>query len=96
MNTCFFAGSLRRKQDVLKVFSQTRVFPIPPTLADIVWNRFHTFPIEKLIGKVDVLHTSDWSEPPTKAFKVTTVHDLYPLSFQGLSTPRFLRYTKGK
>ena len=91
-----FAGSLRRKQDVLKVFSQTRVFPIPPTLADIVWNRFHTFPIEKLIGKVDVLHTSDWSEPPTKAFKVTTVHDLYPFKFPRLVHPKILEVHKRK
>ena len=41
-----FAGSLRRKQDILKIFPQTKVFLIPPTLADLIWNRFHKFPIE--------------------------------------------------
>ena len=91
-----FAGSLRRKQDVLKVFSQTRVFPILPTLADFVWNRLHVFPIEKLIGEVDVLHTSDWAEPPSKAFKVTTVHDLYPFKFPRLVHPKILEVHKRK
>jgi glycosyltransferase involved in cell wall biosynthesis len=76
-----FAGALRRKEDILKIFPQARVFPIPPTLGDFVWNRLHRFPIEKLIGKVDVFHTSDWTEPPSQAFKVTTVHDLIPLRF---------------
>lgn len=91
-----FAGALRRKQDVLRIFPQTKVFPIPPTLADILWNRFHTFRIENLIGKVDVLHTSDWSEPPSKAFKVTTVHDLYPFKFPRLVHPKILEVHKRK
>jgi glycosyltransferase involved in cell wall biosynthesis len=79
-----FAGSLRRKQDVLSVFPSARVFPIPPTLADLVWNRLHIFPIEKMIGQIDVFHSSDWTEPPSKAFKVTTVHDLAPLLYPNL------------
>lgn len=91
-----FAGTLRRKQDVLKFFPQTRVFPIPPTLADFVWNRLHTFPIEKLIGNIDILHTSDWVEPPSKAFKVTTVHDLYPFKFPRLVHPKILEVHKRK
>lgn len=79
-----FAGTLRRKQDILKVFPQTKVFPIPPTLGDFIWNRLHILPIEKLIGKVDVLHTSDWTEPPSKAFKITTIHDLSPFLYPNL------------
>ena len=91
-----FAGTLRRKQDVLRIFPQARVYPIPPTFADFVWNRLHIFPIEKLIGRVDVLHTSDWSEPPSKAFKVTTVHDLYPFKFPRLVHPKILEVHKRK
>lgn len=91
-----FAGSLRRKQDVLRIFPKTKVFPIPPTLSDILWNRLHSFPIENLIGKMDVLHTSDWSEPPSKAFKVTTVHDLYPFKFPRLVHPKILEVHKRK
>jgi glycosyltransferase involved in cell wall biosynthesis len=73
-----FAGALRRKNDILAAFPQTKVFSIPPTLGDIIWNRLHIFSIDNLIGKVDVLHTSDWTEPASSAFKVTTVHDLGP------------------
>lgn len=73
----FFAGTLRRKADVLRFVPDAKVFPIPPTLADIIWNRTHVLPIEKLVGKIDVFHSSDWTQPPSNAFKVTTVHDLY-------------------
>lgn len=79
-----FAGSLRRKGKILSMYPSARIFPIPPTLADLVWNRLHMFPIEKLIGSVDVLHTSDWSEPPSNAPKVTTVHDLAPFLYPNL------------
>ena len=52
-------------------------FRFPPTLLDILWNRLHVFPIEWLIGDVDVFVTSDWTEPPTiKAKKATILYDL--------------------
>ena len=79
-----FAGSLRRKADILSIFPSAKVFPIPPTLANLLWNRLHIFPIEKLIGQVDVFHSSDWAEPPSRAFKVTTVHDLAPFLYPNL------------
>jgi len=79
-----FAGSLRRRSEVLSAFPKAIVFPIPPTLADLIWNRLHILPIEKLIGDIDVFHTSDWAEPPSKAFKVTTVHDLAPFLYPNL------------
>jgi glycosyltransferase involved in cell wall biosynthesis len=47
-------------------------------------------PIEKLIGRVDVFHSSDWTQPPTRAFKVTTVHDLIPLKFPKLVHPQIV------
>lgn len=80
-----FAGSLRRKQDILNIFPQTKVFPIPPRFADVIWNKLHILPIEKLIGQVDVVHTSDWAEPPSKINKVTTVHDLVALKFSKIT-----------
>ncbi len=79
-----YAGTLRRKQDILSVFPQAKIFPIPPTLSNLLWNRLHVLPIEKLIGAVDVFHTSDWAEPPSSAFKVTTVHDLAPFLYPNL------------
>jgi glycosyltransferase involved in cell wall biosynthesis len=83
-----FGGALRRRQEILNTFPGAHVFPIPPVAADILWNRLHVLPIEKLIGKVDVFHTSDWSEPPSVFPKVTTVHDLYPLKFPKMIDPK--------
>jgi len=79
-----FGGSLRQIK-ALKEFTgmlsgnfQSKIFPFPPTLAHLIWNRLHVLPIENLIGRVDVFHSSDWTQPPTEAFKVTTIHDLVP------------------
>jgi glycosyltransferase involved in cell wall biosynthesis len=52
-------------------------YRLPPTLLAILWNQLHIFPIELFVGKCDVFHTSDWTQPPTlKAKTITTVHDL--------------------
>jgi glycosyltransferase involved in cell wall biosynthesis len=97
-----FGGSMRRHgelENIAKSFKGNftpKIFAYPATFADLVWNRLHKLPVEKLIGPVDVLHTSDWSEPPTSAFKVTTVHDLYPFKFPKLVHPRILDVHKRK
>ncbi|MEK7112326.1 MAG: glycosyltransferase, partial [Patescibacteria group bacterium] len=91
-----FGGSLRRKGELdsftgsLSGSFESKIFPIPPTLADLIWNKFHLLPIEKLIGDVDVFHSSDWTQPPSKAFKVTTIHDLAPIRFPKLTHPKIL------
>ena len=78
-----FFSSLR--QSPPKEF-KSKNFKLPPLLLEQLWNRLHLLPIEKLIGKVDVFHTSDWLEPPARCPKVTTIHDLiiykYPETFQ--------------
>ncbi|KKQ36204.1 MAG: Glycosyl transferase group 1 [Candidatus Woesebacteria bacterium GW2011_GWA1_37_7] len=91
-----FAGAFRRRDDILKIFPGTKVFPISPLMADIIWNKLHTLPIEKLIGNVDVFHSSDWAEPPSSAFKVTTVHDLYALKYPKMVHPKVLEVHKRK
>lgn len=75
-----FGGTLRRKNE-LRQYTQN-ILPLSPTLADFVWNKLHILEVERFIGKIDVLHSSDWTQPPTKAFKVTTVHDLAPVKFK--------------
>ncbi|MBU3957126.1 glycosyltransferase family 4 protein [Patescibacteria group bacterium] len=80
-----FGGSLRRK-DVLQDFVDeiqainknfsAKIITLPPTLAELLFNRCHCLPIEKFIGPIDIFHTSDWTEPPAKAAKITTLHDL--------------------
>jgi glycosyltransferase involved in cell wall biosynthesis len=88
-----FGGSLRRlgelkaKTRKFKGNFETRLFLYPPTLANLVWNVAHVLPVETLIGQVDVFHSSDWTQPPTQAFKVTTIHDLTPIKYPRLSHP---------
>ena len=64
-------------------------------------------PGEWLVGRVDVFFSSDWLQPPTKAKKVTTLHELiiyrYPESFgkKGghdivLNQKRRLKWVKGE
>jgi glycosyltransferase involved in cell wall biosynthesis len=92
-----FAGSLRQIKNLkfkIKGFEgnfKDRIFPIPPTLASFFWNKLHVLPIETLIGKIDVFHSSDWTQPPAAAFKVTTIHDLAPLLFPGATKKDALR-----
>ncbi len=73
-----------------------KIFPISPFFADILWNRLHVLNIERLIGKVDVLHSSDWVQPPSLAFKVSTIHDLIPLKFPMYSDPKIISVHKAR
>ena len=55
---------------------------IPPTLLQILWNQLRLFPIELFIGKCDIFHTSDWTQPPTIRCKtIATIHDLTPFLY---------------
>lgn len=80
-----FGGSLRRRRE-LEIFTNrlktvSKFYYLPPKFMDLLWNSFHVFPVEKIIGQVDVVHTSDWAEPPSRLPKVTTVHDLIPFKY---------------
>lgn len=80
-----FGGSLRRRRE-LEIFTNrlktaSRFYAMPPKFMDLLWNSLHILPVEKLIGQADVVHTSDWAEPPSRIPKVTTVHDLIPFKY---------------
>lgn len=99
----FYGGSLRRLGELkasIEALAQgratTKVFPISPLMGDAIWNKMHVGQIEWLIGKVDVLHSSDWTQPPTKSFKVTTVHDLAPLKFSRYTDPKVVAAHKAR
>lgn len=85
-----FGGSLRRKQELIslakKLKGTPKIYPFPPTFMDLIWNSLHILPVEKLIGPVDIIHTSDWTEPPSRLPKITTVHDLIPFKFPQTTT----------
>ncbi len=85
-----FAGALRQIGEInnfVKTLNgkfSVKTLPLPPVLSELIWNRYHRIPLEKIIGNFDLLHTSDWTEPFTNFNKVTTVHDLAPVLYPGL------------
>lgn len=85
-----FGGSLRQQDDLKKIARRLKtksvIYPYPPKLMDFLWNSLHVLPVEKLIGQVDLVHTSDWTEPPSSLPKITTVHDMVPFKFPQTSS----------
>lgn len=89
-------GSLRRKDELddyvgtLKGNLVSKVNYISPEIANIIFNQIHIIPIDIFTGHMDVFHSSDWTQPKSKAFKVTTVHDLFPLRYPKLVHPKIV------
>lgn len=78
-----FFSSMRRRPSskVIDSISKNprahlRMFKIPPTFLNIIWNQLHIVPIETFIGRVDFFISSDWAEPPSRARKGTIIYDL--------------------
>lgn len=82
----FFFSSLRRSlpkniENQIKEKHVVKIYRLPPSLLEILWNRLHIYPIEKFIGPVDIFISSDWTQPPAGANKMTIVHDLVFLKY---------------
>lgn len=89
----FFFSSLRQKMDknLKKEIEKKhflKEFFLPPTVLDLLWNQWHIFSIDNLVGKNDLLLTSDWIEPPSQSKKITVIHDLVSLKYPEESHPR--------
>lgn len=67
-----------------------RKYRLPPTLFEMFFNRWRNVEIEKFLGPLDIFHSSDWIQPPTKTKKVTTYHDLVPIKFPQWSYPKIV------
>ncbi len=100
-NEYILFGGSGRKLDYLKNFTKNlkgnfkaKFFPTPPILSDFIFNKLHVLSVENLIGKVDVFHSSDWTQPKSSAFKVTTIHDLAPILFPQYTHPRINKVHK--
>lgn len=96
-----FAGVLRKKSEIQNFINSlngvsSTIYPFSPELLNIIWNRLHILPIDYLVGKVDLVHTSDWTEPPARIPKVTTVHDLAPILLASETNPRVVAVHKNK
>lgn len=94
-----FGSSMRRRGVLEKLVAdlqlnkgknvfEYKIYPFPPSFYELVWNKLHILPLESFVGNVDVYHSSDWVEAPSKARRVTTVHDLIPFLFPEYVHPR--------
>jgi len=94
----FFFSSMRRTLSFPEIDKKlVKKFRFPPTFLDILWNKLHVFDIEKLVGKVDVFHAPDWTQPPAKTAKlVTTIHDLSFLRWPESVHPKVLAAQKNR
>ena len=88
LEMAFFYSSLRKTyQGRLK---NVKKYKLPPTIFELFFNRIRNVSIEKFLGAMDIFHSSDWTQPPTKAKKVTTYHDVIPLKFPEWSHPKII------
>jgi glycosyltransferase involved in cell wall biosynthesis len=69
---------------------ETRLIPLPFSQRwRDAWSRLGRPALERLLGRFDVFHYSDWMYPPQAGgVRATTIHDLVPLRFPQWVTPR--------
>jgi len=84
----YFFSSLRRSYH--GSLRNVKKFKLPPTLFEMLFNRLRNVGIEHFIGPVDIFHSSDWTQPPSKAKKVTTYHDVVPIKYPQWSHPKIV------
>ena len=87
----FLYMSLRQKLPI--EVKSVKKLPIPAKLYEPLLNNWRV-DIEKLIGDVDIFHSSDWVQPKTKARKVTTIHDVVPFKYPEWSVPKIVAVHK--
>lgn len=88
----YFYSSLRRPyRGGLK---NVKKYRLPPILFEMLFNRWRNIDMERFLGPLDIFHSSDWTQPPTKAKKVTTYHDMVPLKYPRWSTPKIVSVHK--
>lgn len=84
-----FAFTLKQSKKIKDLIPSTKIIPIGRKHTHLLWNKLH-LNADPLIGKVDVLHTSDWTEPRSKAVKITTIHDLTPFLYPEYTSPEIV------
>ena len=69
---------------------EAKLLPLPAAHAiRTAWSRIARPPAERFLGRLDVLHFSDWMYPPqAHGLRTTTIHDLVPLHHPEWTTPR--------
>ncbi len=77
----------------LKTFKFSRY---PLSVMEFLWNRLHVLNVENIVGDIDIYHSSDWIQAPSKAKKVTTVHDLSPFIYPQELDPQIVKVHTAK
>lgn len=67
---------------------------IPQSMSGFMGNRLHFPNLEIFTGEIDIYHSSDWIQYPSKARKVTTVHDLVVYKYPETSDPGIISMQK--
>ena len=83
-------GPSRIREALAGIDVELRAWPLPASHAlRTLWSRAAHPAAERLLGRFDVLHFTDWMFPPQAAgVRATTIHDLVPLHHPEWCTPR--------
>jgi O-antigen biosynthesis alpha-1,3-rhamnosyltransferase len=66
--------------------------PLMPNALRTAWSHRGRPAVERLVGRLDVFHFSDWMYPAQRAgLRATTIHDLVPMRFPDWVEPETLR-----
>jgi glycosyltransferase involved in cell wall biosynthesis len=86
-------GTRRVREALEPIDVEPRLVTLPAAHAfRVAWSKSGLLPLERVVGRFDVFHFSDWMYPPQRAgVRATTIHDLVPLHFPELVHPRTLR-----
>jgi glycosyltransferase involved in cell wall biosynthesis len=72
---------------------QVNTWAVQARLANALWSKVSLPPVEWLVGRVDVVHGTNYVVPPTPhAGRVVTVHDLTALRYPQMCLPASLAY----
>lgn len=92
LDMVYFYSSLRKPY--CRELKNVKKYRLPPTLFEMLFNRWRNVPIELFLGPIDIFHSSDWTQPQSKAKKVTTYHDVVPIKFPKWSHPKIVAVQK--
>jgi glycosyltransferase involved in cell wall biosynthesis len=83
-------GPSRIRAALAGIDVEVRTWPLPFSHAvRMAWSRLGRPATERLLGRFDALHFSDWMYPPQRAgVRATTIHDLVPLHHPEWTTAR--------
>ncbi|HLK45498.1 MAG TPA: glycosyltransferase family 1 protein [Acidimicrobiales bacterium] len=90
----FAPTSLRGRHTIAGLLAglpvELRLVPLPAShVVRTAWSATSRPAVERWLGRVDVLHFSDWMYPPQRSgVRATTVHDVVPVRHPEWTTPR--------